>query len=223
MARPNSHVIDVDFEIVEPGTQQVRQRPGDAGGGATSPPPPQTPSVDEGAASSASSQAPTSGGGASPPPPPPQNDNSGATTPPFQAGSNKPTRVVLWMGIAVLLALLIGFLWIGTASRDKKKDSVKTSAPATGVLATPQVVHARTGLEIPAGLEWGAAVAFIGRFCAFWDSPAAGLQWETSMDGKTWGSNMPFNYARFRAPVDTTVIFTLQDPAPPGEACKRKR
>jgi hypothetical protein len=77
-------------------------------------------------------------------------------------------------------------------------------------------------MQIPVGTDWGAPIMVPGRVCVYWDSPMSGVQWETSTDGKTWqGGQDSFRYMRFRSPAPTTVTFTVQDPPPPGQLCKR--
>lgn len=198
MKRIGTRIIDVDFEVVEPGTQQPD------------------------------------------PPPPPQNDN-GAAPPPGNTGQQKKgrsggareqelkkredriayiARWLRWSAFGLLAVGVIGALIFGVMS----KESTPTTSVATRstTTTTPKVLYARSGLEIPVGLTWGTPVAFLGYMCAFWDSMTPGLQWETSKDGVVWGSIENFNYIRFRSPVDTTVIFTLQE-RPPSGACERRR
>lgn len=138
---------------------------------------------------------------------------------------NDVRRKVGNYGGAVVAVLILLIDWRFSAPKKAELQSIDTvvTSPAYAAIATPQVVYVRDGLVIPVGLTWGAQVAIPGEVCFWGDSDAAGLVMETSQDGgKTWGSHRRFNRARFRAPVNTTIRFTVQDPPPPGETCKRR-
>lgn len=112
------------------------------------------------------------------------------------------------------LAAVIALLWITGGLGGPNPVAVPQQAY--------QPITSRNGMQIAVGPDWSPAIAIPGDACFWLDSPAPGLEMETSQDGgRTWGKHARSTHVRFRSPTHSTATFTVHAPPPDGSPYKR--